>query len=126
VEWPEDLLRARFEYELELAPAALCPELLAELSRLEPHGQGNPQPLLRVGPLALAGEPRIFGRSARKHVAAAVAGPDGSTVEVLGWGWGGRLDQLAGTFEALGHLEADRYTGRPVLRLVDTRHPDSR
>jgi len=125
-EWSEDLLRRRFEYELELTPAALTADLLGELSRLEPHGQANPQPLLRVGPLTLTGEPRIFGRTARKHVSAAAAGPDGATIRVLGWGWGERLERLAGPFEALGHLEQDRYSGCPVLRLVDTRRSDSR
>lgn len=124
--WPEELLRPHFEYELALGPAALTADLLGELARLEPHGQGNPQPLLRVGPLVLAGEPRIFGRTARKHLSAPATGPDGATIRLLGWGWGERLDGLHGTFEALGHLEADRYTGRPVLRLVDTRRSDSR
>jgi single-stranded-DNA-specific exonuclease len=124
-EWPAEHLRRRLEFELELAPGELTPELLADLSRLEPFGQANPQPLLRVGPMAITGEPRIFGRTERRHLAAFAAGPDGSTVQILGWGWAARGDELAGTFEALGSLEADRYTGRPVLRLVDARAVDS-
>jgi len=125
-DWSDDLLRRRYEYELELAPSTLTLTLLEELDRLEPHGQGNPRPLLRVGPLVLNSEPRIFGRTARRHLSAQAAGPEGSTIQLLGWGWADRLDDLGGTFEALGHLEADRYSGRPVLRLVDTRRSDSR
>ncbi len=124
--WPGELLRRRFEYELELAPATLSLDLLGELSCLGPHGQSNPQPLLRVGPLALTGTPRVFGRTARKHLSATAAGPDGSSIQLLAWGWGEQSERLDGTFEALGHLEEDRYTNRPVLRLVDTRRSDDR
>ncbi len=82
---------------------------------------GQPAALLKVGPLRLAGPPRIFGRSERRHLSGVALGPDGARVPLLGWGWGDRVDALAGEFETLGHLELDRYTGRPVLRLVDSR-----
>ena len=109
----------RYEYELQLAPAPRSgAELLAELARLEPHGQGNAQPLLRVGPLALTGPPRAFGKG---HLEAAARGDDGGSVTLLGWRWGERKDELAGRFEVLVHLEEDRYRRRPVLRLVDCR-----
>lgn len=123
--WPSEHLRRRLEYELELPPAALGSSLLGELARLEPYGQGNPRPLLRVGPLTLTGEPRTFGRGERRHLAGFAAGPDGAAVHVLGWGWAERRAELARPFDALGHLEADRYTGRPTLRLVDARPVDS-
>ncbi len=119
--WPEETFTKTLEFELDLAPADLDGELLEQLSRLEPHGQGNPRPLLKVGPLRLAGPPRIFGRSERRHLSGVALGPDGARVPLLGWGWGDRVDALAGEFETLGHLELDRYTGRPVLRLVDSR-----
>ena len=119
--WPGEHLLRRLEYELELPPAALDGNLLADLGRLEPHGMGNPRPLLRVGPLSLSGEPRLFGRGDRRHLRALAAGQGGAAVPLLGWGWAERQRDLAGSFEALGHLEADRYTGRPTLRLVDTR-----
>jgi single-stranded-DNA-specific exonuclease len=123
-EWPTEHLRRRLEFELELAPASVTPDLLDDLNRLEPYGQGNPRPLLRVGPMVVTGEPRIFGRGERRHLSGFAAGPDGSTVQILGWGWAERREDLASTFEALGYLEADRYTGRPVLRLVEARPAD--
>jgi single-stranded-DNA-specific exonuclease len=125
VEWPADRLHRRLEFELEVEPRRITPELLEDLSRLEPHGQGNPQPLLKVGPMVVTGEPRLFGRTERRHLSGFAAAPDGSTVQVLGWGWAERREELARTFEALGYLEADRYTGRPVLRLLDARAVDS-
>jgi single-stranded-DNA-specific exonuclease len=100
--------------------AALTPALLGELERLEPHGQGNPQPLVRLGPLRLLGPPRLFGKG---NLAGLARGGDGSTpvVKLLGWGWQERQEELAGTFEVLGVLERDEEGDGPVLRLVDAR-----
>lgn len=111
-------LRRRYEYELDLPPAQVGRELLAELDRLEPCGEGNPRPLLKVGPLRLAGTPRAFGRG---HLSGRARGDDGGTVHMVGWGWQERADRLAGRFEALGHLQLDGYLRGPVLRLVDAR-----
>ena len=116
--WEPALFRQRLQYELELEPKALTAELLAGLTRLEPFGIGNQQPLIRVGPLSLDGAPRHFGRG---HLAGRSVSPDGAAVELLGWGWQERLSDLQGQFEALGSLELDRYRQAPVLRLKDAR-----
>jgi single-stranded-DNA-specific exonuclease len=123
--WPAERLARRHEYELELAPRQISLALLSELALLEPHGQGNLQPLVRSGPLALAGPPRLFGNGGGNggggHLAARARGEDGGTVDLLGWRWQARASVLSGRFEALGHLERDGYTGGPVLRLLDCR-----
>jgi len=119
-DWPAELLVRRHEYELDLAPRRVTERFLGNLARLEPHGQGNPQPLARVGPLTLAGAPRIFGKQA-KHLSAQATGDDGSRVGLIGWRWGDRAERLAGRFEVLGHLEMDRYRRRPSIRLLDVR-----
>jgi hypothetical protein len=62
--------------------------------------------------------PRRFGRD---HLSAVAQGDDGGRLALVGWRWGERADRLAGRFEALGHLEHDRYRGAPVLRLLDAR-----
>jgi len=116
-EWPAELLAKRREYELELAPEEIGRDLLAALARLEPHGQANPQPLLKVGPLKLEVPPRTFGNG---HLSAKVRG-DGTPLELLGWGWQSRPGALEGRFEVLGCLDRDRETGGPVLRLIDSR-----
>lgn len=120
-EWPEECFDRCQEYEVAVPPGAVDEELARDLARLEPHGQGNPQPLLRVGPLRLRGTPRVFGRRERRHLGAEAEGEDGGRVSLLGWGWGARIDDLAGRFEVLGHLEIDRFDARPVLRIVDSR-----
>ena len=116
--WPEELLLPRHEYELEVLPREVDGRLLGLLARLEPHGAGNPQPLLRVGPLTLAMPPRPFGDG---HLSAVGAGAAGGRVGLVGWGWGDRVADLDGSFEVLGHLEYDDYRQGPVVRLVDAR-----
>ena len=117
-EWPAELLESCYEYELELAPGEVGGELLAELSQLEPHGQGNPQPLLRIGPLTLVAPPREFGKG---HLELSARGDGGEPLSLVGWRWAERRAELAGRFEILGHLEEDRYRRRPVVRLIDCR-----
>lgn len=117
-EWPEEILARRYEYEMAIAAGEAGEELLAGLDRLEPHGQGNPRPLLRVGPLRLAAPPRLFGRG---HLTAVARGPEGGALRLLGWRWRERAGSLEGSFEVLGYLERDTYRGGVVLRLMDAR-----
>jgi hypothetical protein len=126
LEWDDEPFVRHHEYELAMAPGEVNDALVDELLHLEPHGQGNPRPLLRVGPLRLVGTPRIFGKRERRHLGGEAEGEDGGRVKLLGWGWAERAPALARPFEVLAHLERDRYDGRPVLRLVDSRPHDGR
>jgi len=117
-DWEPGWLEPRHVYELELPPRAVSAELVTELCRLEPFGQGNPRPLLRTGPLRLRRPPRRFGKG---HLSAEAEGDDGARVALLGWSWAARADDLAGRFEVLAHAEHDSWNGGPVLRLVDSR-----
>ncbi|MGB5341724.1 MAG: single-stranded-DNA-specific exonuclease RecJ [Thermoanaerobaculia bacterium] len=116
--WDQDSLTKTLTYELEIPASELDNELVAKLRTLEPFGMGNPQPVLRVGPLRPSGKPRFFGKG---HLGLAAQGEDGSPIDLLGWGWQDRAKELEDSFEVLGCLEQDRYTQRPVLRLVDAR-----
>ena len=116
--WSDRVATRFFDYELELKPGEVSAERLEQLARFEPHGQGNPQPLIRFrGPLHLPWKARTFGRG---HLSAEATGPDGVRIRLLGWGWEQRSATLDGEFEVLGFLEKDRYRGT-VLRLVDGR-----
>ncbi len=116
--WGDSLGEPAREYELACSPAEIDEALLAALERMAPHGQGNPQPIARVGPLQVRATPRLFGTG---HLAAIATGPDGSRVEILGWGWAVHKDLLRQPFEMLAHVERDRRHRGVVLRGVDLR-----
>lgn len=110
------------EYELAFRAAEIDETTLGALERLGPHGQGNPQPVVRVGPLRLRGTPRLFGTS---HLAAIAQGEDGGRVEILGWGWAARQETLRAPFEILAHVERDRRHRGVVLRGIALRAADA-
>jgi single-stranded-DNA-specific exonuclease len=116
--WEDEVLSRRFEYEAHLAPRDLSEDLLRRFETLEPFGEGNRQPLLRVGPLRLRGAPRKFSNN---HLSAMVEGEDGFPARLLGWGWGDRAGRFEGRFEVLAYLERDHYRGGSTLRLLDSR-----
>jgi single-stranded-DNA-specific exonuclease len=119
-DWDAGALEPSLRYDLELAPVeADDPALLEQIERLAPFGAGNPEPLLRIGPLEPAGPVRRFGNG---HGARPMTGPRRSApIEAYGWGWGDRLAALDGPVEVLVHLERDLWRGGPRLRLADLR-----
>ena len=123
-DWPPEVLVRRREYELALSPEQVEPGLFRELAQLEPYGEGNRRPLVRLGALERSGPARQFGKD---HVKLRVrrGGSRGSEssppVQLLGWGWRDRLPDLDGLFEVLGALEWDTYAGGPVVRIEDAR-----
>ena len=118
--WPPELLERRYEYELEVAPRAVDEPLLDRLLALEPHGMGNPNPVLRVGPLTLQGAPRVFGQG---HLRALARGDDGGVVRLLRWRRGEpeTAPALPERLEVLGQLEWDSFLQAPVLEVVAMR-----
>lgn len=117
--WRELVSKRTYRYELDLEAGEVTEALLDDLERLEPHGIGNPRPLVRVhGGLRLAGRPRGFGRG---HVEAELSSADGARIRVVGWGWSERVGQLRGPCEVLGYLERSYRSPAPALRLLDAR-----
>ena len=127
-EWPAEALIRRWEYEIELSPEQCEPRLFSELARLEPHGEANRRPRIRVGPLERDGPVREFGKG---HVKLRVRPAEGRRTKpgrgvwLLGWGWKERLADLDGCFEVLGALEWDSYQGGPVVRIEDARRMET-
>lgn len=119
-DWPVDTLERQLTYELELSTAEVDRELLETITKLEPFGVANQQPLVRLGPLRLVREPRIFGRGHLEGLAESPSQPL-SRLRLIGWRWAARKPDLEGIFEALGYVELDRYHDEPCFRLVETR-----
>ncbi len=123
-EWSPELLRPRLVYDAHLDPAEVTPQLADALLRLGPHGSGNPRPLLRIGPMVLAGGTRSFGKNAsRPHLGAQARSlrGRGPVVSLIGWGWSeGGQEKLAGEFEVVGEVQRDR-DGLVQVTLSDAR-----
>lgn len=119
-DWIDKVRVKKIEYEVDLPIRSLSSKTFDQLQSLEPFGQGNPRPLIRTSEgLRLIGTPRIFGNG---HVSAIAQSLDGrSRIKIVGWNWQAKLGLLHGSFEALGNLELDRYSGEIVFRLVDAR-----
>jgi single-stranded-DNA-specific exonuclease len=117
-EWPAERLEEEIEYEHDVTAEALSPDLLRELNRLRPFGQQSPEPMLRLETVRAEGRIRRFGNG---HVELRARGDSGAVVRIIGWRWADRSRLLTQPFEALGHLEEDRYRGGIRFRLRDAR-----
>jgi len=116
--WPAESLEREIQYDHEVTVEELTPALLAQIRRLEPFGQGNPEPVLRLETVQPLGAARHFGRG---HVELQVRGSGDSPLRVLGWRWAERAEIFERPFEALGHLEEDPFHGGTRFRLRDAR-----
>jgi single-stranded-DNA-specific exonuclease len=111
-EWVEDLL-----LDTEASGGDLDEELATVLKRFEPHGQGNPKPLLSLRGLEWDGRGKPVGeRGLRTSFASG-----GRHLDAVGW----TLQALspstrsAGRFDVAANLSIDSFTGRPSLTIVD-------
>lgn len=121
--WPAETLRRRRTYELELTAEEVSPQLFDELRVFQPHGMGNPHPVLRVGPLEAEGPVRTFGRGHRKLRA---RGREGGRIDLLAWSRDDRrMLSFEGRFELLGRLEWDTWTEAPVVEVLDARRVEA-
>ncbi len=81
------------EYDTELDVGRLRPEVLAELRRLEPYGQGNPEPVFRASQAEVVTCGVVGDQSQGKagHLKLVLRSPDGgSPVDAIGFGMGDR------------------------------------
>jgi single-stranded-DNA-specific exonuclease len=118
----------RLELEGEVALEQLSLALIEELERLEPFGEGNPQPLMATHGLLLVGQPQLVG-SRRSHLAFLVQ-QEGLTRRAIAFNraeWLAELRARRGEpFSLAFQPEINDFTGtREVeLRAEDIRWPD--
>jgi single-stranded-DNA-specific exonuclease len=121
--WPAETGEREIRYDLDVEPQDLGFSLLGLIEALAPFGAGNEEPLLRTGPLRAGAPPRHFGtgHASLLAIAETPAGEGAASLELIGWGWGSRLDAPPPRFEALVRLERDRWRGGLRGRLEDLR-----
>ena len=122
--WPAGSFSPTFDFDGALALGEVTADFLARLSRLEPFGVGNPEPVFRFGPCRRTGVARTFGGGHLGFAASELGAAPSSGVEVVAWQWAERA-AASGVFdrefEMLAAVELDRFRNRPRLRLVDAR-----
>jgi single-stranded-DNA-specific exonuclease len=101
--------------DMEIPLSALTPECIAEFERLDPFGEGNPQPLFYSRDLFVKGQSRVLGRQALKFWVT-----DGSCAyPAIGFGMGSlkeSLDSSAGLAMAY-RPKIDRWQGQESVIL---------
>lgn len=123
--WPEEWLRPRLEYELELSPAEIGTDLLHQLGKLAPHGAGNPEPTVRLRSLVAAKAPRRFGRD-HLEVESRRADSDSPAIRLVAWGWASRRALFEQPFEAIVALRSDpRAFGGWSATVIDAQPADA-
>lgn len=82
----------RLVIDAEVPFSALTTGLMFAIEKLEPYGQGNPQPLFLAGNLQIRGEPRKVGNGER-HVSFQVR-QGGRDIRAIAFGMAERLPEL--------------------------------
>lgn len=96
--------------ELEVEPESLCLDMLAQLARLEPFGQANPEPLLVARNVAVRNK-RVVGK---RHLKLRLGG---TGIDAIGFGLGEVADDVPDTVDIAFRLSINRYQGRKSLQL---------
>jgi single-stranded-DNA-specific exonuclease len=100
--------------DIQLFPSHLTPDMARTLAELAPFGKGNPEPVLRIDGVQLAGVPKVF---AERHLKfRAKAGE--RKFEVVGFDFAKRIPDRE-TFNLAGTWEWDEYTDGPRWRMID-------
>ncbi len=108
-------LMPSIDIDMALTLADMDEGLVQELSRLEPFGMGNRQPLFFTGNLRLKGQPRVMGRDTLKFWVT-----DGTfTYQAIGFGMGSFKDSLlaAEYFDVVYSPVIDNWQGEESLLL---------
>lgn len=87
-----DDLVPRLNVDAEIALDQLSREVVKEIQLLEPHGYGNPSPVLSASNLRLAGEPKIIGKTG-DHISFYVVQGKHS-LKAIGFGMADRYEEL--------------------------------
>src|SRR5205807_1970078 len=80
------------EIDAEVPLSALTPGLADALTRLDPYGSGNPQPLFLAGDLQVVGEPRRVGGGER-HLSFRIR-QHGTELRAIAFGMADREEEL--------------------------------
>lgn len=107
---PEDFVVA-YQADLEVGPEELTMDVMEQISRLEPFGECNPEPIMVCRGINLAG---ITPTRNPAHVQLALRSGTGQTVQAVGFNMGDRFAQSrpGTTIDLLFQPKIEEYNGR--------------
>jgi single-stranded-DNA-specific exonuclease len=111
-----------YEADADLHPSEVTAELAEALSRLEPHGVGNPRPLFLLRGLSWDGRGRGVGERGLRLAFER----DGARLDGVGWSLGAIPGaERRGTWDVLANVGHDAFLGRPALTVLDLSRPEA-
>lgn len=97
------------------------------LEKLGPFGRGNPTPRLRLRGVNVSQSPTLMGSSSA-HLSMFVRDDAGSTLKLVGWGWGRHAERIKNgtTLDVVITPRVEEYRGRRSVRgeIADVRTAD--
>ncbi|UYV12905.1 MAG: single-stranded-DNA-specific exonuclease RecJ [Phycisphaera sp.] len=97
------------------------------LEKLGPFGRGNPTPRLRLRGIHVSQPPTLMGSSSA-HLSMFVRDDAGSTLKLVGWGWGRHAEKIKNgtTLDVVITPRVEEYRGRRSVRgeIADVRTAD--
>ena len=114
---PDDL-RPTLRVDAETRIDLLNFQAVEHLTRLAPHGQSNPAPVIALRGCQLIGDPRRMGQ--RGNTIGMVLGHDKATIRAVGFGMGDLADQLIGvkTVDVAGTPSFNTFRGRTNVEFM--------
>jgi single-stranded-DNA-specific exonuclease len=104
-------LHPRIVIDCEISPEAVREPLIVELQRLEPHGEGNPEPVFLLRNVSIADRRRV-GKS-QKHLKCKVR-----DLKAVGFGFGELMQEIPERCDVACKLQMNRWQGREEVQVV--------
>ncbi len=82
--YPNGLAAPGTDYDGDIEVSHLNSHFYDELKLLEPFGQQNPEPTLRVNNISFVTKPNLFGKTG-EHMRGAITDPQGGIQQLLAW-----------------------------------------
>lgn len=111
---PSGLPKKNLEIVDWLSPGAIGPDLLRELDRMQPFGQGNPRPLMGIRPVILSRAPK---RIKDKHFRFFLDRPGEPSIGGIAWNLADRIPPLGQPLEMAARLTWNQWRGKRSLQL---------
>jgi len=111
---PNGLPEKNLEIADWLPPEAIGPQLLQELDRMQPFGQGNPRPLMGIRPVTLTRAPK---RIKEKHFRFFLDRPGEPSIGGIAWNLADRIPPLGQPLEMAARLTWNQWRGKRSLQL---------